>query len=56
MLDEPTIDVSARAVRELLADAKHASNKAFSNGDKHSEVWHAGMYHAFRLILEMDGQ
>lgn len=56
MLDEPTIDVSARAIRELLADAKHAGDKCFMNGDKHGEIFWSGQYHAFRLILEMENE
>jgi hypothetical protein len=56
MLDEPTIDVSARAIRELLADAKHAGDKAFMDGDKFGQVWHSAQCHAYKLLLEMHDQ
>lgn len=53
---ESNLDVTPSAIKGLLAEAKHAGDKAFVNCDKFGEAWYSGMQHAFKLILKMEAK
>lgn len=53
---ESSLDITPSTIKDLLAEAKHAGDKAFVNCDKFGEAWYGGMQQAFKLILEMEAK
>lgn len=56
MSEEAVFHVSSEHIRELLVEAKHASDKAYSLEDRHGYIWYSGIAYALKSILESNSK